>query len=119
MTTNADTGLKGEEIAARYLLSIGYDIRGRNVRIGRDEIDILAHDPVDDVVVFAEVKTRSKLLKDFPPELGIDRRKKQRLILAARTWVNRHHYDRGYRMDLVSIAEGKVTGHLKELDWEE
>ncbi|MDD4287078.1 MAG: YraN family protein [Candidatus Peribacteraceae bacterium] len=119
MTTNTDTGLKGEEIAARYLLSIGYDIRGRNVRVGHDEIDIIAHDPVDDVIVFAEVKTRSKLLKDFPPELGIDWRKKQRLIHAARAWVHRHHYDRGYRMDLVSVEEGKVSGHLKELDWDQ
>jgi len=116
--TNADTGLKGEEIATHYFVSIGYDIRGRNVRIGRDEIDIIAHDPVDDVIVFAEVKTRSKLLDDFPPELGIDWRKKQCLIHAARTWVHRYHYDRGYRMDLVSVAEGRVTGHLKELDWE-
>lgn len=118
MTTNADIGIKGEEIAARYFVSIGYDIRGRNVRIGRDEIDILARDPVDDVIVFAEVKTRSSDSKDFPPELGIDWRKKQCLIHAARTWVNRHHYDRGYRMDLVSVADGKVIGHLKELDWE-
>ena len=118
MTTNADTGLKGEEIATRYFVSIGYDIRGRNVRIGRDEIDIIAHDPVDDVLVFAEVKTRSKLLEDFPPELGIDWRKKQRLIVAARTWVNRYRYDRGYRMDLVCVAAEKVTQHLKELEWE-
>ncbi len=118
MTTNAETGLKGEEIAARYLRSIGYDIRGRNVRVGRDEIDILAHDPADDVIVFAEVKTRSKNHRDFPPELGIDWRKKQCLIHAARTWVNRHHYDRGYRMDLVSITEGRVAEHLKELEWE-
>ncbi|MDD5103196.1 MAG: YraN family protein [Candidatus Peribacteraceae bacterium] len=118
MTTNADTGLKGEEIAARYFLSIGYDIRGRNVRVGHDEIDIIAHDPVDDVIVFAEVKSRSKLLEDFPPELGLDWRKKQCLIHAARAWVNRYHYDRGYRMDLVSVVGGRVTGHLKELDWD-
>lgn len=118
MATRADTGLKGEEIATRYFVSIGYDIRGRNVRIGRDEIDILARDPVDDVMVFAEVKTRSTCSQDFPPELGLDWRKKQCLIHAARAWVNRYHYDRGYRMDLVSVEDGRVTQHLKELEWE-
>ena len=43
----------GEDIAATYLASIGYGIRSRNIRLGKDEIDILAHDPVDDVLVFA------------------------------------------------------------------
>ncbi|OIO54398.1 hypothetical protein AUJ46_03640 [Candidatus Peregrinibacteria bacterium CG1_02_54_53] len=118
MTLTTDIGLKGEEIATQYLVSIGYNILGRNVRIGRDEIDIVARDPVDDVVVFAEVKTRSRDSKDFPPGLNIHWYKKQRLIRSARMWVNAHHYDRGYRMDLVSVAEGKVIEHLKELDWE-
>ena len=118
MKTRSTIGREGEEIAVRYFVSIGYDIRGRNVRIGRDEIDILAHAPVDDVLVFAEVKTRSNDSKDFPPELGIDWRKKQCLIHAARMWVNRYHYDRGYRMDLVCVVNGRVMNHLKELDWE-
>lgn len=114
----AVVGSRGEEIALQYFLSIGYDIRGRNLRMGRDEIDILAHDPQDDVLVFAEVKSRSRRREDFPPELGLDWRKKQCLMHAARAWVNRHRYDRGYRMDLVSVEDGRVTQHLKELEWE-
>lgn len=118
VTTNASVGLAGEEIARQYLKSIGYDIRGRNVRIGRDEIDILAHDPVDDVLVFAEVKTRSRRSDEFPPGLNIDWQKKRRLMRSARAWVNRYHYDRGYRIDLICVANGKVENHLRELDWE-
>ncbi len=118
MSENFLVGQKGEDIAAHYLLSMGYNILGRNVRMGRDEIDIVAHDPADDVIVFAEVKTRSQDSQDFPPELNIHWYKKQRLIRSARTWVNAHHYDRGYRMDLVSVAKGRVIEHLKELEWE-
>jgi len=118
MATRAIIGRKGEEIARRYLVSIGYDIRECNVRVGHDEIDILAHDPVDDVLVFAEVKSRSEERENFPPEMGLHWRKKQRLIRCARAWVDAHHYDRGYRMDLICVAEEKVTEHLKELEWE-
>lgn len=118
MTAKDSVGRQGEAIAVHYLTSIGYDIRGRNVRIGHDEIDIIAHDPVDDVLVFAEVKTRSHSSKEFPPEMSAHWSKKQRLIRSARLWVSAHRYDRGYRMDLVCVVAGKVTEHLKELDWE-
>lgn len=118
MTTNAFIGRTGEEIAEHYLTSIGYDIRGRNIRVGHDEVDILAHDPKDDVLVFAEVKSRSRSSRNYPPGINVHWFKKQRLMRAARAWVNWHRYDRGYRMDLVSVAGGKVIEHLKELEWE-
>jgi putative endonuclease len=118
MAKNSSVGKQGEEAAERYLKSIGYDIRGRNVRMGKDEIDILAHDPVDDVVVFAEVKTRSRSSDDYPPELNMRGFKKWKLMRAARTWVSRHEYEKGYRMDLICIVDGRVTEHLKELEWE-
>jgi len=53
---NADCGRIGETIAAGYLRLIGYRIIERNLRIGRNEIDIVAFD--GDCLVFVEVKTR-------------------------------------------------------------
>ena len=46
-TSHLKTGKKGEQIAANYLISIGYKIRGKNIRLSRDEIDILAYDPFE------------------------------------------------------------------------
>lgn len=114
----AIVGSRGEEIAERYLLSIGYDIRGRNIRIGHDEVDILAFDPADRVLVFAEVKARTRVSRNYPPGINMHWFKKQRLLRAARTWVNWHRYTGGYRMDLISVADSKVIEHLKELEWE-
>ena len=58
-------GKRGEEIALSYLRSLGYPIRGCNVRLGRDEIDIIAYDPKDRVIAFVEVKTRSRASADY------------------------------------------------------
>ncbi len=111
-------GSDGEEMAVRYLRSLGYDVRGRNLKLGRDEIDILAFDPVDGVLVFAEVKSRAKSSDDFRPDLNLDARKKIALRRAARKWVAQHAYEGGYRLDLVCIAAGQVVDHWKELSWE-
>jgi putative endonuclease len=111
-------GEKGEVIAVRFLKDLGYDIRGTNVRIGRDEIDILAHDPFDDVIVFVEVKTRSHLRSGFLPEKTASWKKRAKLKRAARRWVANNHYDGGYRMDLICVRDGKVKEHFLELSWD-
>ena len=118
MTAKDIIGREGEEAAVQFLRSLGYVICGRNVRVGKDEVDILAHDPVDNALVFAEVKARSRSSQDFTPGINVHWFKKQRLMRAARAWVNWHRYDRGYRMDLISVVDGHVIEHLKELEWE-
>jgi putative endonuclease len=111
------TGMRGETIAAAYLHDIGYEIRGRNVRHGKGEIDILAHDPADDVLVFVEVKTRTRADEDFTPYLGFDQRKRRALCMTARRWVADNRYEGGYRIDLVCVAQGKVIDHVREVAW--
>ena len=55
MTENKKTGDIGEEIATEYLKNIGYKIIDRNLKLICGEIDILAKDKKDLVIV--EVKT--------------------------------------------------------------
>ena len=54
---NKRLGRLGEDVAARYLVSRGYEIIARNWTCQAGEADIIARD--DDILVFAEVKTRS------------------------------------------------------------
>ena len=54
----ASHGRFGEDAAAQYLTDNGYTIKGRNVRFGRHELDIIAED--DEYIVFVEVKTRTE-----------------------------------------------------------
>ncbi len=112
-------GQKGEEIASVFLQNLGYQIRERNARIGHDEIDSIAFDPLDSVLVFVEVKTRTKNDADFRPELDLTVRKKKCLRRAARAWVDQFSYTGAYRIDVIYITNSRVTQHIRELDWGE
>ena len=51
-----ETGRIGEEVAARHLARLGYEVLARNHRTRFGELDIVAFD--GERIVFAEVKTR-------------------------------------------------------------
>ena len=110
-------GRDGEVTACLFLQNLGYSIVGRNVRIGsHDEIDIIAYDPEDEVIVFVEVKSRSKF-SEYQPVKNATRTKRLSMMRAARLWIAHRNWDGGYRMDLVSVANGQVTEHIVELPW--
>ena len=108
-------GKKGEELAEKFLKNLGYNILGRNVRFKRDEIDIIAKDMVDDVIVFVEVKARARYSEDFLPAANAGYKKWRKLHRAAYQWVAQKKYEGGWRIDLVSVAGGKVIEHTKEI----
>ncbi len=111
-------GRSGEWIAREHLRKLGYELRGGNIRLGRDEIDLLVFDPTDQVLVFLEVKTRSKADAAYRPDLDLTPKKRSAMARAARAWIAEHAYEGGYRLDLLCVAGGKVTEHYKELSWE-
>ncbi len=111
-------GREGEALAKRYIHALGYELRGSNIRVGRGEIDLLAFDPTDQVLVFLEVKSRAHRHAEYRPELNLTFRKRTSMAKAAREWIAANTYEGGYRMDLLCIAGGKVTDHMKELEWE-
>jgi len=116
MNQKQQIGAAGEAVATRYLQSIGYKLYQKNVRLNRDEIDIIAYDPIDKVIVFAEIKTRSKAHPDYQPELGLTFAKKKNLFRSARKWVAKYTYERGYRVDLICVVGSQVTQHTKEIN---
>ena len=56
MSHNQRIGMYGENLVKNYLIRHGYEIVGRNVKLSRQEIDIVARK--DHLTVFIEVKTR-------------------------------------------------------------
>ena len=112
-------GREGEELALGYVKSKGLHVLERNVRVGRDEIDAICRDPIDDVLVFLEVKTRSHSSLDFPALFAAGEMKLEKIRRAARRWMAEHNYDGGARIDVVCVERGKVTTHLVECDWDE
>jgi len=98
-------GQRGEELAARWLTDKGYELIGRNVRLGRKEIDIICR--TDSTVVFVEVKSGSSN-RFGHPAFRVDRRKRQSLVEAAQQWIaGRPESDLSYRFDVITVDTGQ------------
>lgn len=118
LPTHVQTGQRGEEAARRFLSRTGYRILAINARVGaHDEIDIVAYDPADRVMVFVEVKTRARDSADYRPEMNITSTKRSRMARAARLWVAQCGWQGGYRLDAVFVVGESVTRHVKDLQW--
>jgi putative endonuclease len=92
-------GRRGEEIAARFLTDRGARIVGRNVRVGRDEIDLLLD--VDGKRVVVEVKSATDNGSAPRPEENFDENKASRIRRAARNLDTPVQ-----RIDLVTVVIG-------------
>lgn len=117
MSTHIITGKSGETLAQKYLRALGYYIEGTNVRLGHDELDLIAYDKCAKTLVFIEVKTRSRIHDDYSPLLGMTHDKKKHIQRAARKWIAEKNYEGAYRMDILSIADGKILDHLEDIEW--
>ena len=94
-------GSKGEEMAAELLQRKGYTILERNWSIGDLETDIIAEN--DEVIVFAEVKTRSA--NGYRnPEDAVDKKRQMRLTAGAQAYVKINKIDKPWRFDIISIV---------------
>jgi len=56
MTKRQRIGFLGQRVARRYLAKLGFELVGRNIRVGRGELDLVFK--LDGIIVFVEVKTR-------------------------------------------------------------
>jgi putative endonuclease len=106
----AQIGRRAESLVAKLLENKGYQIVGRNVRVGRLEIDIIARR--ETVVVFCEVRARTND-RWISPAHTIDRQKIGRLRRAAGRWLAETKLGiREVRFDAASVvfdtAEGRI-----------
>jgi putative endonuclease len=98
------TGDRAEAIAASELERRGFTIIGRNVRVGRLELDVIAQR--GSLVVFCEVRARTRTGIAAPYE-SIDRSKIERLRRAALGWLTQRVGARvDVRFDVASIVLG-------------
>ena len=106
-------GKMGEQMTAKYLTDKGYIILEHNYRRGHLEIDLIALD--GDELVIVEVKSRAydTILQ---PEDAVDHKKRLALIRLANEYVKTHGRKENVRFDIVSIvsnANGTEIKHLK------
>jgi putative endonuclease len=95
-------GREGERVAERYLVKKGYRVVERNYRCRGGEVDLIVLD--QRVVVFVEVKTRTKHGFGSPLE-AVEPRKQRRMILAAQLFLlEKKLHGRDARFDVVGIS---------------
>lgn len=111
-------GRWGEERAAEYLRGRGYRILACNWRCRFGEIDIVARE--GKTLCFVEVKLRRGDRYGRAAE-QVDRRKRQRLTLAAQAYLEQHPEDCPMRFDVLEVyAPGGRTDRPPEiLHWKD
>jgi putative endonuclease len=122
-------GAAAEDAVAGHLAAAGWSILARNLRVGRDEVDILALEPgPPQTLVVVEVRCHSRARFGSPVE-SVDARKVARLYRAvlalqrqgAAALVPSTAARHRWRVDLVAVVLDRrrgrwlVTRHLRGL----
>ncbi len=97
---NMQTGKKGEQHAAFYLRSCGYEILTTNYKVLGGEIDIIARYNLE--LVFIEVKTRHGRSFGLPEE-ALTYHKKKNLKYAIIKFMHENYHRGPFRFDMIAI----------------
>ena len=104
-TEKQTLGRYGEDIAADYLEKNGYRIIRRNLRLGKNELDIICED--DNFIVFVEVKTRSCLYPESSefgiPSCAVDEGKRKNTVKAAKDYLAQNFGGKQPRIDVIEV----------------
>jgi len=97
-----ELGRAGEDEAVRFLKRKGLRIIGRNVRVGKYEIDLIAQDGEE--IVFVEVKTCKNDKWNYPED-KVNYKKRKNLKRAGNRYLLRYFpKTKYYRFDIVAIT---------------
>lgn len=114
MAEHNELGKKGELIARKFLEEIGFQIIETNWRHEKDEIDVIAKD--GDELVLVEVKTRSTRYFGEPSE-AVGAAKESFMIRAAEAYLEIQDLNMDTRFDIISIVvdkKGESIEHIKD-----
>jgi putative endonuclease len=106
-------GDRAEDVVAERLAQAGWSILGRNVRVGRDELDLVAVDPGPPrALVVIEVRWRGSRGFGLAEET-VDGRKRARIHRATWRWLEDAHAPRlPLRFDLIVVEpQARIRHH--------
>ena len=112
MAKHHQLGKRGEQLARKFLEEKGFKILETNWRHGKDEVDLIAKD--GDELVMVEVKTRSTHFFGDPSE-AVGAAKENFMIRAAESYLETHKIDIDTRFDIVSIVIDKGGTHIEHI----
>lgn len=110
---NRTTGIRGELLAAEFLLENGIEILDRNYRFERAEIDLVCRER--GVLVFVEVKSRSSS-RFGDPEESVTEVKQRQMQKAAEGYCQKFLLDdKFYRFDIVAILHDRGITTIRHI----
>lgn len=96
-------GRWGEETAARFLVSKGYEVLARNYRTSYGEIDLIVCK--ERQLVFVEVKTRTST-QFGNPEDAVNDEKQAHMLAAAQAYLQENPTEEmDWRIDVIAILK--------------
>ena len=103
-----NTGERGEEVVAQWLLARGGQILQRRWRWRRGEIDLIAIE--SNTLLFIEVKTRNRRNWDEDGLLAVDNRKQAKLISTAVLFLAKYSHLGEYpcRFDVAIVRHQPI-----------
>ena len=117
MALHNEIGTLGEDAACKYLTGQGYTIRERNWRLGDIEIDVIAENQTE--LVLVEVKTRTTTFGDVNPEQYVDEHKRRFMTVAGNAYLKHNRIDKNLRFDICGILWDRATNAAKEIHYYE
>lgn len=124
MDKNKLAGREAESQCAQYLRTKGYEILAMNYSCRGGEIDIVAaqhtsrgilRKTVSGYIAFVEVKQRTSRAFGEARE-AVDRRKQQRIKLAAMLYLSKHDTELQPRFDVMEVypgEDGPMINHIE------
>jgi putative endonuclease len=100
MSQHNELGVKGEILAIEFLEKKGYSILEINWHFEKTEVDIIAKDRNNLVIV--EVKTRTTDAFGQPEE-SVGKAKQDLLSIAAEEYLERNNLDLDVRFDIIAV----------------
>ena len=113
MAKHNELGKIGEQLAADYLLRNGYAILERNFVYNKAEIDIIAQNDEDTIVV-VEVKTRNSAFFGDPQSF-VTPGKIKLLVKAANDYMVANSLEKEIRFDIIAVLKNKTVEQLEHI----
>lgn len=114
MAAHNELGKWGEQVAADYLKSLGWQILHNDWQYKHKDLDIVCYNPETQTIVFVEVKTRSSARHGAPHE-AINQQKKVNIIDVATAYLHKYNlFGKEWRYDSISIVGTPETSHTLE-----
>jgi len=100
MASTREIGEMAEKLAQQHLRKLGYEILDSNWHFGHLELDIIAKD--GDELVIVEVKSRNGIRYEHPSE-AVTNAKIRRIVEAADEYIQQKDIDFETRFDVITV----------------